>query len=388
MKFKSICFVIFSSANYNSIKSLISEVKKNKNLKLQLIVGSSATSDKYGDVYNRIVKDGYIVDFKIENQFGTTELSSMVKTTAIAMIELSECFNKLNPDLVFTVGDRHETISTAITASYMNILVAHTMGGEITGTIDETVRHSITKLSNLHFVSNYDSYKRVIKLGENKKHVFNVGCPRNDLIKKIIKKKKFQKEFKLISKAGVGDLDEIRQNDHYIVVLQHPVTTEILKTKKSIQCILKAIVQLDKKNIIIWPNSDAGSDEISKQIRIFREKGLLKKTKIVKNLPIEQYIPLIKNTKCLIGNSSSAIRDGSFLGIPAVNIGTRQNGRLRYKNVLDAALDTDDILKKIKKNYGKKFKSSNIYGDGTSGKRIISIIKKLKKFTTQKQNQF
>ena len=163
---------------------LISEVKKNKNLKLQLIVGSSATSDKYGDVYNRIVKDGYIVDFKIENQFSTTELSSMVKTTAIAMIELSECFNKLNPDLVFTVGDRHETISTAITASYMNILVAHTMGGEITGTIDETVRHSITKLSNLHFVSNYDSTKELSSWEKIKKHVFNVGCPRNDLIKK------------------------------------------------------------------------------------------------------------------------------------------------------------------------------------------------------------
>lgn len=388
MKLKKICFVVFSSANYNSIKSLMLEVKKNKNLKLQLIVGSSATNDKYGDVYNRIIKDGYNVDFKIENQFGTTELSSMVKTTAIAMIELSECFNKLNPDLVFTVGDRHETISTAITASYMNILVAHTMGGEITGTIDETVRHSVTKLSNLHFVSNNDSFKRVVKLGENKKYVYNVGCPRNDILKKIVKKKDFKNEFKIISSIGVGDYSEINQNDEYIVVLQHPVTTEINKTKKSIQSILKAIIKLNKKNIIIWPNSDAGSDEISKEIRIFREKGLLKNTKIIKNLPIELYIPLIKNSKCLIGNSSSAIRDGSFLGIPAVNIGTRQNGRLRYKNVIDANLDTEDILKKIKKNYGKKFKKSNIYGNGEAGKKIVNIIQKLNKFSTQKINQF
>lgn len=388
MKLKKICFVIFSSANYNSIKSLITEVKKRSNFKLQLIVGSSATNDKYGDVYNRILKDGYNVNFKIENQFNSTELSSMVKTTALAMVELSECFNQLKPDLVFTVGDRHETISTAITSSYMNILVAHTMGGEITGTIDETVRHSITKLSNLHFVSNNDSYKRVIKLGENKKHVFNVGCPRNDLIKKIIKKNTYTKEFKIISSLGVGDLREINQNDEYVVILQHPVTTEILQTKKAIQCILKAIVNLNKKNIIIWPNSDAGSDEISKEIRIFRERGLLKNTKIIKNLPIEQYIPLIKNSKCLIGNSSSAIRDGSFLGIPAVNVGTRQKGRLRYKNVIDAKVDTKDILKKIKKNYGKIFKKSTIYGDGNSGKKIADIIKNLKKFSTQKKNQF
>lgn len=388
MKLKKICFVIFSSANYNSIKSLITEVKKRSNFKLQLIVGSSATNDKYGDVYNRILKDGYNVNFKIENQFNSTELSSMVKTTALAMVELSECFNQLKPDLVFTVGDRHETISTAITSSYMNILVAHTMGGEITGTIDETVRHSITKLSNLHFVSNNDSYKRVIKLGENKKHVFNVGCPRNDLVKKIIKKNTYTKEFKIISSLGVGDLREINQNDEYVVILQHPVTTEILQTKKAIQCILKAIVNLNKKNIIIWPNSDAGSDEISKEIRIFRERGLLKNTKIIKNLPIEQYIPLIKNSKCLIGNSSSAIRDGSFLGIPAVNVGTRQKGRLRYKNVIDAKVDTKDILKKIKKNYGKIFKKSTIYGDGNSGKKIADIIKNLKKFSTQKKNQF
>ena len=186
MKFKRICFVIFSSANYNSVKSVISECKKNKRFNLQIIVGASATQDKFGDVYNRILKDGFKVDFKIENQFSTDELKSMVKTTGLGLIELSECFSKLKPDIVFTVGDRHETISTAIAASYMNILVAHTMGGEVTGTIDENVRHSITKLSHLHFVSNKDSMQRVIKLGELKKNIFNVGCPRNDLIKKIL----------------------------------------------------------------------------------------------------------------------------------------------------------------------------------------------------------
>ena len=192
MKLKKICFVIFSSANYNSVKSVISECKKYNKFNLQIIVGASATHDKFGDVYKRILKDGFKVDFKIENQFSTNELKSMVKTTGLGLIELSECFSKLKPDIVFTVGDRHETISTAIAASYMNILVAHTMGGEVTGTIDENVRHSITKLSHLHFVSNNDSMNRVIKLGEPKNKVFNVGCPRNDLIKKFSKKKFFK----------------------------------------------------------------------------------------------------------------------------------------------------------------------------------------------------
>tara|TARA_B100001093_G_C26836457_1_gene1018551 strand:+ start:1288 stop:2454 length:1167 start_codon:yes stop_codon:yes gene_type:complete len=388
MKIKKLCFVIFSSANYNSIKSVIFEAKKDKQFNTQIIVGSSATRDKYGDVYNRMIKDGLKINYKIENQLGANELTSMVKTTGLAMIELSECFKKLKPDIVFTVGDRHETISTAITASYMNILVAHTMGGEITGTIDETVRHAITKLSNIHFVSNEDAKKRVIKLGENKKYVFNVGCPRNDTIKKILQKKKFNNEFKKISSLGVGDLEKLTEKDSYFVVLHHPVTTEIKVNKHSIRSIIHSINTFKLKNIIIWPNSDAGSEDISKEIRIYREKGILKNTKILKNLPIELYIPLIKNSKCFIGNSSSAIRDGSFLGIPAVNVGNRQNGRLKYSNVKNSPNDKKKIIQNIKLNFGKKFKRSNMYGNGEASKKIIKILKKLKKFSSQKQIQY
>ena len=384
MKLKKICFVIFSSANYNSVRSVMSECKKSKNFILQIIVGASATQDKFGDVYNRILADGFKINFKIENQFSSSELKSMVKTTGLGMIELSECFSKLEPDIVFTVGDRHETISTAIAASYMNILVAHTMGGEVTGTIDENVRHAITKLSHIHFVSNKDSMNRVVKLGELKKYVFNVGCPRNDLIKKILSKKNFDEEFKLISKTGVGDINHISQFDDYFVILYHPVTTDIDINKIAMQNILRATQKFNIKNIIIWPNSDAGSDEISKQIRVFRENGFLKNFKILKNLPIEYYIPLIKNSKCLIGNSSSAIRDGAFIGVPAVNVGQRQNNRLRSKNVIQSSNQLKHIEKKIKIQYGKKFKPSKLYGSGSAGKNIIKILKQLKKFSTQK----
>lgn len=384
MKIKKICFVIFSSANYNSIKSVLSEIQKNKQFNLQIVVGASATHDKFGDVYNRILKDGFRVDFKIENQFSTNELKSMVKTTGLGLIELPECFSKLKPDLVFTVGDRHETISTAIAASYMNILVAHTMGGEVTGTIDENVRHAITKLSHLHFVSNLDSMKRVIKLGELKKNIFNVGCPRNDLIKKILAKKNYFNEFKFLSKNGVGDINKINENEDYIVTLYHPVTTDIKINKRAMQNILKATQKFNVKNVIIWPNSDAGSDEISKQIRIFREKGFLKNFKIIKNLPIEYYIPLIKNSKCLVGNSSSAIRDGAFIGVPAVNVGKRQNNRLTSQNVIQSSNELEDIQNKIKIQYGKKFKPSTLYGSGNAGKNIVKILKRLNKFSTQK----
>ena len=384
MKIKKICFVIFSSANYNSIKSVILEAKKNKRFKVFVIVGASALQNKFGDVAERILKDGIKIDYKIENQFSTSELSSMVKTTGLGMIELSDIFNKILPDIVFTVGDRYETMSTAITATYMNILVAHTMGGEVTGTLDESVRHAISKLSHLHFVANKDAMKRVIKLGEVPSHVYNVGCPRNDLLKNILNKKSFKKEFKYLSRKGVGDLDILSQNDEYLVTLYHPVTTELDKNEQAIINIVNATSKFNVKNIIIWPNSDRGSEQISKKLRTMREKNLLRNYKIFKNLPIEYYIPLIKNAKCLVGNSSSAIRDGAFIGIPAVNVGKRQNSRLTSKNVIQSSNAMWDIYKKIKIQYGKKFKSSKLYGSGDTSKKILKILKKLKKFSTQK----
>ena len=158
----------------------------------------------------------------------------------------------------------------------------------------------------------------------------------------------------------------------------------MLQLIKAMRNILKATQKFNIKSLIIWPNSDAGSDEISKQIRIFREKGLLKNFKILKNLPIEYYLPLIKYSKCLVGNSSSAIRDGSFIGVPAINVGKRQNNRLRSKNVLQSSNEFKDIKRKISTQYGKKFKPSKLYGSGDAGKKIIKILKQLKKFSTQK----
>ena len=388
---KKIVFVIFSSANYNSIKSVIQNILKKKIFKVKIILGASALSDKYGNVDKRLKNDGIKIDYKIETQLDKTDKIAMVKTTGLNLIELSDILNKVNPDLVFTIGDRHETISTAIAASYMNILVAHTMGGEVSGTIDETVRHSITKLSNFHFVSNEDAKKRVIALGEKKENVFNVGCPRNDIIKNIINhKEKYEKKaFEFLSSTGVGDYSKISSKDNYVVVLFHPDTQYILDSAKTVKNILLALEKMKKKSVIIWPNSDAGSDLISKKIRILREKKILKDYKIVKNLPIEIYIPLLLNSEVLIGNSSSGLRDGSFLGVPAINIGSRQKFRLKGKNVLDISVGTtENIIRAIKKHSKKRFKRSSIYGTGDSAKKIVNILKKLKKTNTSKTITF
>jgi UDP-hydrolysing UDP-N-acetyl-D-glucosamine 2-epimerase len=390
-KKKNITFVIFSRANYNSIKSIILELKKNKNFfNYNIIVGASAVGKKFGNIVNLIRSDGFKVNYEINNEVESTGLASMVKTTALGMMELSEIFKKMKTDLVFTVGDRYETMATAITASYMNIPLAHTMGGEVTGTIDESIRHAITKMSHLHFVSNKDSYERVLKLGEKKKTVFNVGCPRNDILKKVLKKKKNTSLFiKNLCNYGVGDIHNIEKNEKFIVVLQHAVTTEWPHSNKHILHTLKAVNQTKLKKIILWPNADAGYEEISTEIRKLREKNILKNYRIIKNLPIEIYASLLDKAACIVGNSSSAIRDGSFIGTPAVNIGTRQNSRLRGHNVIDVHYNQRAIYNAIKVQLKKKkFKRSNLYGNGEAAIKVINILKKIKKINIQKKIEY
>lgn len=384
---KKICFSILSRANYGSIKSLMTMIKDSKYFKIQIIVGASALSDKQGRCADLIEKDGFKIDYKVDMNINDDHPSVMAQTVGIGLLKLPEILSKLKPDIIFNVGDRYEIISSIISASYMNIPIAHTMGGEITGTIDESVRHAVTKFSHLHFVSNKDAYKRVIKLGEKKNSVFNVGCPRIDLVKETFKKKLNIKSEKFVNSHGVGDLINFKKK--FILVSQHSVTTEYNLTNNHIKETLSALKKLKTQAIFLWPNTDAGSEKISKEIRIWRENNRIKNIRFFKNIPSDLYLTLMKKSSCIIGNSSSAIREGAFIGIPAVNIGTRQNKRLRGKNVIDVPNKSKKIflatLKQIKR---KKYKSQNLYGDGNASKRILKILKKIKNIQIQKTNTF
>ena len=387
MKIKKIVLVVFSRANYSTIKGILAEIKKDKKIKYILIVGSSAIIDKYGSILKIIKNDGYKAHYLLQNQIERTTTKSMVKTTGLALFELPEILEKENPDMVFTVGDRHETISTAIAASYMNIPLAHTMGGEVTGSIDESIRHAITKLAHVHFVANQDSYNRVVKLGENKSRVFNVGCPRIDSVDNILKSYKPKKCFKEISKRGSGPLNNIIHTDEYIVLLYHPVTTEYHENHKNFENVLDAFLSINiKKKIILWPNADAGADQISRIIRVKKEKNLLDNVKFFKNLPIELYVPLIHRAKCLVGNSSSAIRDGAYIGVRSVNIGNRQSGRLIGPNIISCSYSKKKIIKSINLQIKKKRATqSSIYGKPGAAKKIIKILNKIKEIKIQKK---
>lgn len=367
---KKICFVIASRANYGRVKSVVIEFKKSKKYKVQIVLAASSLLERYGDLRKTLSSDGLKVDREAFLVVEGESPLTMTKSTGLAIIELSSIFNNLKPDVVVTVGDRYETIATAIAASYMNITLAHIQGGEITGSIDESVRHAITKLSHIHFTSTKKSKKNVISMGEDKRYVFHVGCPSFDLLTKKISKIKINKDL-----VGVGANIEIEKK--FILVVFHPVTTEYGQSYNQTEKIIKAIDKFKNQTIWLWPNIDAGSDGISKSIRKNREKGKLKNVLFIKNLQVENYNFLLKNASCLVGNSSSFLREASFFGTPTVLLGNRQEKREMGKNVVKSSFNENEILNKIKSQYNKRYKKSNIYGDGRAAKRISKILYKL-----------
>lgn len=380
---KKVCIVIGSRANYGSIRSVMHEIHDDSSLALQLILNNSSLLEKYGEVSKLIEADGFRINYKIFNLLEGETPMTMAKSAGLALMELPSIFQTLNPDIIMTVGDRFETISTAVAASYMNIPLAHTMGGEVTGTIDESIRHAITKLSHIHFPASKDAALRLEKLGEKKSHIFNVGCPRIDLVKNIL-----EKDEKLsnneINKYGVGD--KLNFNEPFIILSQHPVTTEFMLAEKQMTISLDVISKFKSQFLVLWPNADAGSAAVSKAIRKFRENNENKRIRFFKNLPSSLYINLLNKCSCIIGNSSSGIREGNFIGTPCVNIGTRQDGREKGENVLSVKHDFDQITKalRVQINAGK-FKRGKLYGDGKAAKKITKVIKRLKKIDIQKK---
>ena len=369
---RTVAFVIVNRANYGRIRSLLLKLKKNKFFKIKIILASSTLLSKFGKIDKILEKDGLKVDYKIYNHVSGENNQTMAKSVGLLTIEISSILSRLKPDIVFNVADRYEILATAIAASYLNIFLVHLQGGERTGSIDENVRHSVTKLSNLHLPATNSSKNRIIQMGENSKYVFNVGCPSIDEIKKVNFKKKISlKKYNL----GVGPVVDLKKP--YVVVLVHPVTTNLEESPKIVKFLLKSIKKINCQCIWIWPNIDAGSDKISNIIRSFREKDN-NQTKInfYMNFETEDYLNLIKNSKCLIGNSSSGIREASYLKVPSVNIGSRQIFRDRGDNVIDANVKFNEIFNSIRKQMKKKIhKNCYLYGKGDSSDKIIKILK-------------
>ena len=367
---RRICIVVNSRANYGRIKTVMAAVRDHPDLELLTVVGASALLHRFGNVREIMERDGFHADSTVYTIIEGENPTTMAKSTGLAIIELATIFENLKPDIALTVADRFETMATAVAASYMNIPVAHTQGGEVTGSIDESVRHAVTKLSHLHFPATQLAYDNVVRMGEDPSTVFLTGCPAMDAIADI--DYTMPPDF-FARYQGVGPkLDPAKP---YMVVLQHPVTTEYGHGLAQIEETLAAVAGTGIQTAWLWPNVDAGSDQVSKGLRRFRERNPKAPLHFYRNFEVTDYARLINGAACLVGNSSSALREGSFLGVPAVNIGSRQGGRERGENVIDAGYDRAEIGAAIARQLEHgRYERSRRFGDGTAGKQIAEVL--------------
>lgn len=375
---KKICVFVGSRANYSSIKSVMMSVKNHPDLELQLVLGASAVLDRFGKVEDLIIKDGFVPNFTFHNIVEGENPITMAKSTGLGLIEASSILANLKPDYVIIVGDRFEMMSITLAAAYMNIRIAHTMGGEVTGTIDESIRHAITKFAHIHFAASEDAKQRILKLGEDPSHVHNVGCPRMDLVLNELKNDSYKMLSNLFEDfTGVGP-SYLDLTKPFLLVSQHPVTTEFGSNRAQIEETLYALDELKMPTIMLWPNIDAGSDDISTGIRVYREvynKESGTWLKLFKNLPTQIYIHLMNTCACLVGNSSSGVREGATIGTSVVNIGTRQNKREMGPNVINVGYDRNEIKEAILKQIAHgKYENAGIYGNGNAGTQIADIL--------------
>ena len=379
MNKRKICVVTGSRAEYGLLCPILIKIQESNQLELQLISTSSHHSTEYGLTYKQIENDGFTIDDKINNLFPSDSNSSIVKSTAKATSLLSDSFDRLEPDIVLLLGDRYETHASATAAMLMNIPIAHIHGGEVTeGAVDEQIRHSITKMSYLHFCSTETYRKRVIQMGEDPARVFYSGAPGIDNIKnlKLLTKNKLEKElnWKLTFKSAL--------------FTYHPVTLEESDVEIDLEVILSILETFSFNILFTYANADSGGKVINQKIEEF---CIIQpaRYKVVKSLGQIKYLSAMKYVDLLIGNTSSGIIEAASFRKPVVNIGDRQKGRLRGENVIDCNLKTlqESIKLALSSSFRNKIKNlNNIYGTGAAADIIldklinepISVIKKFR----------
>ena len=373
---RKIAVVVTARPSYARIKTVLKAIEAHGELELQLVVAASALLERYGKVAEVMQADGFEPSMEVHMVVeGETPLTS-TKTVGLGIVEMSNVLHHLQPDAVISVADRYETITTAISAAYMNIPVVHIQGGEVTGSIDEKVRHAVTKLSDLHFVANQHAAERVLKMGERDARVHITGCPSIDLAASVLERDNDPELADAVGdhvSRGVGS--PVDPDGDYMICMQHPVTYEWTDAATQIGETLKSVHDSRVPCFWFWPNVDAGSDLTSKQIRKFRERHEARNIHFLKNMPPEPFLRLLSRSKCIIGNSSTGIREAAFLGVPAINIGSRQSGRDCGRNVIHVAHSEPEISEALEKQLGNgRYECDPIYGDGSAGPRIASLL--------------
>jgi UDP-hydrolysing UDP-N-acetyl-D-glucosamine 2-epimerase len=367
---RKICAVLVDRANYGRMYPVMKAIQADLDLDLQTICAGTMLLERFGRSERIVAGDGFHIDGRVYMEVEGSVPATMAKSIGLGIIEFSTEFQRINPDVVLIIGDRYEALSATIAAAYMNLPVAHIQGGEISGSIDESARHAITKLSHLHFAATERSANYIRQMGEHPDYVFNVGCPSGDYIIPL----DLNLTSDEVNALGVGGYIDIEKP--YFLVIFHPTTTEFDLQRQQADELVHALHELAHPTIWLWPNIDAGSNSISVALRIYREKHHAPWLHLIKNLDPVTFQKLLKRASCAIGNSSSFIRDSTFSGTPVVLVGDRQVGREFGENLISCPPIADEIIHAVRKQLklGRR-PPSNIYGDGNAGLKIVEALK-------------
>ena len=378
---RRICFPITSRAYYGRSQLLLKKLQEHPGIELELMLGGSILLDKYSrHIADDIEAGGFTIAASLFNVIEGGNHVAMAKTACLTALEFTNGLAAIDPDVVVISGDRFEQLAIAMAAAYLNKTIAHIEGGDVTGSIDESVRHAITKLAHVHFVTNADAERRVLAMGEDPRHVFNTGSLDVELAARV----DTMITNAAVNSYGVGHTVDVTRP--FLVVIQHPVTTET-DNRQHLEATLHAISRLDMPAIWFWPNVDAGTGEMAERLRHFREHSEPGNARIrfITNVPADEFVALLKVTACVVGNSSAGIKECSYLGTPVVNTGGRQQGRLHGDNVVHVPYDADEICRAVvaQMSHGR-YPPSLIYYRPDASQTIVDILAGMQLYTQKR----
>ena len=377
---RTIAVVTGTRADYSYLKPLMDEIQKDKSLHLLTIITGMHLLAKYGDTF-KLVEREFPSSVKIEMPLDGDQLIDMASYLSVGIKNFSDFLNVNSPDILLVLGDRTESLAAALAAVYLNIPLAHVNGGDVSGTtIDESIRHVITKLAHIHFAHTKENAKRIIKMGENPNRVFVTGALTIDAIYQIIK----------VTKKDIFNAYNLNPLKKTILAVQHPITTLKDRGYSQMEELVEALDELNYQTLMIYPNCDAGGNKFIELIEKYKDN---RNFHIIKNMPHSDYVNIMSHVDLMIGNSSSGIIESPSFNIPVINLGSRQQGRERSENILDVFPDKNKIIESIDfvfndSIFKDKVKScKNIFGDGTASKKIVNILKNIKLDETFIQKQ-
>jgi UDP-hydrolysing UDP-N-acetyl-D-glucosamine 2-epimerase len=372
---RKICVVLVDRANYGRLKPVLHSINERPQLQLQIVAAGTMVLERFGHPVQNVKNDGFIVDGEIYIELEGSTPATMAKSLGFAVVEFASEFQRLKPDVVMLIGDRYEALAAALAAAYMNICIVHIQGGEVSGSIDESARHAITKLAHYHFPSTARSAKYLVRMGESPESILGIGCPSSDIARRLVPVLSSD----ILNSTGSGATIDIEQP--FLLVVFHPTTTAYGGEREQVNQILKALGKLRMQTVMLWPNIDAGADHISKAIRLFRDREAPTWLRTITNLSPEQYLNLLARVSCAVGNSSSFVRDAGYFGTPVVLVGDRQEGRETDEHVTRVAPITAQLIRAIRRQLRHgSYPFSSLYGDGLVSNRIADGLVALKPY--------